>query len=192
MTLDTLTTLCDAMVKLMHPLMEIVVHNRQTGRIAYLSGKRSPRQVGDESLLDDVQPAHLNTLTYSKLNFDGRLVKSISIPIEDTWLVCLNADISVFNTLQQLSAQFLGPVDAQPDSLFKHDWQERLHQTLHHYLHQQGWSFPLLTMAQKKTVLAHLYQQGVFQQRHATNYVAQILGISRATVFNTIKSWRTP
>ena len=49
----------------------------------------------------------LEQIIYPKLNFDGRLVKSISVPIKENEkikaLLCINCDISVFSQMQILS-----------------------------------------------------------------------------------------
>jgi D-arginine utilization repressor len=187
-----LVSICDALVMLLSPLVEVAIHDIKTDRVVYINGVLSGRQVGDASLLSLDDDTNWHQVMYSKLNFDGRLVKSISIPWEDKWLICLNADTSVFSTLLQLSQQFLatGQSADQPEALFKNDWQEKCHVLLHQYCQQKNWSFKQLTTVQKKTLLKYLFDCGAFQEKNAANYISGILGISRATVFNYLKTWR--
>ena len=179
----------DAVVRLMKPLVEIVAHDLESGFIYYIKGGLSKRAVGDLSLLDtgDFQK-DLDKVVYPKLNFDGRIIKAISLPVGSRWLVCINSDVSVFSQMQNMSRHFL-PMDQapQPDSLFKNDWQERLHLAIHSFLEHKAWIFDQLSRSQKRHVVEHLYHQGAFQEKNAADYVAKVLNISRATVFNYLK-----
>jgi len=75
--------------------------------IAYINGTLSNRKAGDPSLLDSEGLTNVDQIIYSKLNFDGRLVKSVSIILEDKYLLCINCDISIFNKMQELSITLL-------------------------------------------------------------------------------------
>lgn len=108
MLLKDLISLCDAFVLLMHPLLEIVIHDLKSDKICYVKGNLSKRKINDLSLLDHEELENdLNTIIYPKINFNGHLIKSISIPLHDQWLVCINCDISIFQQIQNLSQSFL-------------------------------------------------------------------------------------
>ena len=184
--------LCDAIVSLLHPLVEIVIHSLATNTIVYIAGNLSKRRVGDDSLLDlpDFEK-DLGQMIYPKVNFDGRLIKSISVPLEGKWLLCINCDVSVFSQMQNIATSFLHiSPEKQPESLFKQDWQERLHIALYTYVKQKNWSFEGLNQKQKKEIIHHLLQQGAFSEKKASDYIANILGVGRATVFNYLRLWR--
>lgn len=193
MSLSFYVPVLNAITLLLEPLVEIVVHDLESETICYLSGQLSKRQVGDASLLDiDALDKSLDGMTYPKLNFDGRLIKSISVPVDDKLLICINCDISIFNQMKQLSEAVIMPREAHmPNSLFKHDWQEKLHLILHAYLNEQAWCFDNLTQKQKKDVAYYLFQQGAFEEKNAADYIARVLKLGRATIFNYLKSWRT-
>lgn len=192
MELETYKQLCDGFVRLLSPLVEAVIHDLSTRKVIYISGELSNRKAGDPSLLDiDNLENDLHQITYPKLNFDGRLVKSISIPLDDRFLLCLNCDVSIFNQMQSLSQSILSVTQQKgPSSLFKNDWQERVHQALHRVIMKRGWSFGSLTGKQKKDVIKYLFQQGAFSEKGAADYIAQVLGMGRATVFNYLREWR--
>ena len=135
----------------------------------------------------------LDQITYPKLNFDGRLIKSISVPVDDKLLICINCDVSVFAQMQRLSESFLTSHQSMmPDSLFKKDWQEKLHNVIHAYLKEKTWRFDSLTQKQKKAIAYYLFQQEAFTEKNAADYIASALGLGRATIFNYLKSWRKP
>lgn len=184
--------ICNALVLLLKPLVEIVIHNLESERICYIAGNLSQRSIGDLSLLErDELETNLDQITYPKINFDGRLVKSISVPVEDNLLICINCDVSVFSQMKQLSQCLL--ISTQPDmpeSLFKNDWQEKLHHVIHTYLNEKAWRFDSLTQKQKKEVVYYLYQQEAFKEKNAADYIANALDLGRATIFNYLKLWR--
>lgn len=182
----------DAVVQLMQPLVEIVVHDLRKNSIAYVSGGLSARGVNDPSLLarEELDEDGFENITYSKLNFDGRLVKSISVKLDRDWLVCINCDVSVFSHMEKLSQQFLVRSKHKPKSLFKDDWQERLHVAIHDFLNQHSWTFAELSRTQKKAIVHHLYEQGAFKEKNAADYVAKVLKTARATVFNYLREGR--
>lgn len=181
--------ICDAIVRLMDPLIEIVVHDINQNRIVYISGKLSNRKIGDASLLDTEGLNSIDQIVYPKVNFDGRLVKSISVLLEEKWMLCINCDISIFNKMQDLSSALL-QMGNQPQSLFTNDWQEKLHVSIHSYLQNHNLSFDHLSQNDKKTLTKHLFDLGAFHEKNAADYVAKVLGLGRATVFKYLKEWR--
>ncbi len=182
--------ICEAIVQLMNPLVEIVIHDIAQNSIAYISGKLSKRKVGDASLLDTKELNNVDKITtYPKVNFDGRLVKSVSVLLEDKYLLCINCDVSIFNKMQELSGALLKMSD-QPQSLFVNDWQEKLHASINAYLQNHNLSFDQLAQNQKKALGRHLFELGAFNEKNAAVYIAKVLGLGRATAFKYLKEWR--
>lgn len=189
MMLSSYILICDAIVRLMDPLVEIVIHDIAGDSITYINGKLSHRKVGDASLLDTEDLHHIDQIVYPKVNFDGRLVKSISLILEDKYLLCINCDISIFNQMQELSSALL-QMGNQPRSLFTNDWQEKLHVSIHAYLQNHNMSFDHLSQSDKKALAKHLFDLGAFHEKNAADYVAKVLMLGRATVFKYLKEWR--
>ena len=135
--------LCNSIVLLMAPLIEVIVHDLVSGEIYYINGGLSKRKVGDLSLLEPSEfEKNIDQITYPKINFDGRLIKSISVPVDNKWLICINADASVFSQMKSLGEVFLNTMkESKPESLFKNDWQEKLHVAIHDFLKDQGLKF---------------------------------------------------
>lgn len=189
MSLSNYILICDTIVRLMDPLVEIVIHNIAQDSITYINGRLSNRKIGDASLLDTEGLGNVDQIIYSKLNFDGRLIKSVSVILEDKYLLCINCDISIFNKMQELSSTML-QMAGQPQSLFTNDWQEKLHVSIHSYLQNHNLSFDHLSQSDKKTLAKHLFDLGAFHEKNAADYVAKVLGLGRATVFKYLKEWR--
>ena len=107
MALSDYIPICDSIVLLMAPLIEVVIHDIESDTILYIKGSLSRRKPGDQSLLHTDKMADVDKIIYPKINFDGRLVKSISVVLEAKWLLCINCDVSVFNQMKTLSHVFL-------------------------------------------------------------------------------------
>ncbi|MFK7968251.1 MAG: PAS domain-containing protein [Rickettsiaceae bacterium] len=126
MIISNYIALCNFIVILMKPLVEVVIHDLTSDTIYYINGNLSNRKLGDPSLLKIKNfETDINKTIYPKINFDGRLVKSISIPVENKWLICINCDVSIFNQMKNLGTVFLNQDEtSKPENLFKNDWQE--------------------------------------------------------------------
>lgn len=153
--------------------------------------------MGDSSFLDiDLKQLEyqIDQVIYPKVNFDGKLIKSVSLPIKDGYriiaVMCLNVDVSVFSQMHQLAQAFLLPPTNQPEILFKNDWQEKVHQALYQWLGDHYLKIESLTNLQKKQVVKEMHAQGAFHEKKAADYIASILGLSRASVFNYLKEIR--
>lgn len=195
MALDAYIEISHAINQLMGPLVETVIHDLHTNKIIFIEGFLSKRKVGDPSLLeDDIKNlAHdLAQTVYSKLNFDGRLIKSISIPIKEKHtivaLLCINFDITVFQELGELAHVILNKqMSKQPEVLFKNDWQERINEFVYNMLKKNELSFDTLTNKDKQKIVQSLYEQGAFSEKNAAEYIAKIMDMSRATIFNYLR-----
>ncbi len=192
MTISNYIPLCNSIVMLMKPLVEVVIHDLASDTICYINGNLSKRKSGDPSLLKTKEfEVNIDKIIYPKINFDGRLIKSISIPVESKWLICINCDISVFNQMKDLGEVFLNQDEInKPESLFKNDWQERLHIAIHTFLDKKKWNFDDLNASKNKELVGYLFTIGAFAEKNAADYVAHILKLGRATIFKYLKELR--
>lgn len=177
---------------LLHPFAEVVLHDLQTNCVVSIFNSFSHRQIGDDSLLDEIEFDESKDIIgpYEKLNWDGRRLKSISIMIRDSsqkpvGLLCINLDVSKFDECRQLIDHFLATkaLMPNPQEVFKDDWQERINIFVHDHLRQQHKSLENLSRSDKQELVELLYQKGAFKQKNAANYVGKVLGIARATVY---------
>ncbi len=185
---DNTYKILEAFVALLNPLVEVVIHNINTNKIEYINGNLSNRKVGEDSMLAEI--TDITDLSYAKINFDGVLVKSISIKLNANQLLCINCNISIFQQMLEITKILTKTEQPQPESLFKNDWQEKIHIALHAYIKNKSWNFNSLNNTQKKEIAQYLYTQGAFVEKNATDYIAKVLKLGRATLFNYLKQWR--
>ncbi|CRM72126.1 MULTISPECIES: helix-turn-helix transcriptional regulator [Pseudomonas] len=189
--------IADAIATLFFPHAEVVLHDLRTQTVDYIANNLSKRSLGDDSSLDDMlagDVSEVNIGPYEKLNWDGQKIRSLSTVLHDhkgrrLAMLCINLNISMFETAKAALDMFLSPskLIAQPDALFRDDWQERINTFLHAWLRERQLSLNLLTRDHKRELVLALHAEGAFKGKSASNYVANVLGMGRATVYKHLK-----
>lgn len=192
--------IAEMFAKLLHPFAEVVIHDLETDTIEAIYNPFSKREIGDDSYLDrwdfTVDPNDNVIGPYEKMNFDGRHLKSISLVLRDDshkaiGFLCVNMDISVFETYRDTLQVFLSNNDRSitevKQGLFKDDLYEQMNMFIRNYCLNKSIGLEAMTRDDKKHLIVSLHDKGAFKGKNATNYVARILGISRASVYNYLK-----
>ena len=188
----------DAMAKLFEPYVEAVIHDLATEQVAYIANNFSNRLIGEPSLFDQIGYFETNEHDvigpYEKINWNGRKIKSISVVLraaagDAIGLLCVNMDVSEFDRIQKMLRLFVTPsimVD-QPDLLFKQDWHEKINLFIYGWAKDRGLGLETLTREQKRELVGTLSDNGAFSGKNAAGYIARVLNMSRATVYNYLK-----
>ena len=191
--------LADSIARLFAPHAEIVLHDLTTNTIAYIANCFSKRRPGDSSLLDivDLDFGQAIIGPYTKTNWDGRRLKSVSTVIRDetgrpVGLMCINHDIEAFSlALEQLSAIVTTAAPLRhATELFAADWRERINDEIAAFLTARNMTIAGLDPTMTEDLVGQLDRSGYFGIRNATTYIADILGVSRATLYNRLNAAR--
>lgn len=195
--LDNFRAIADAIATLFFPHAEVVIHDLRTQKIDYIANNISKREVGDDAALEDMlseKVSERNIGPYEKLNWDGQKIRSLSSVLRDSQghplaVLCINLNISLFENAKAALDLFLSPnkLIPQPDSLFRDDWQERINTFLHNWLRERQLGLNLLTREHKRELVLALHAEGAFKGKSASNYVANVLSMGRATVYKHLK-----
>ncbi len=188
-----------AIVELFHPFVEAAVHDLEQGKIAAIYHNLSQRKVGDKSPLAEFKiaieefPDYFPS--YYKKNWDGKPLKCTSITIRNAAgkpvaLICFNIDASFAQESYKLLETFLKVKEEadNPVELYGGQFEEQASALIEEYLKENNLSLPHLNREQKRDLVQHLYQKGIFNFKNAAPYLAQLLDISRASVYNYIKA----
>jgi predicted transcriptional regulator YheO len=187
-----------AIERLLHPHAEVVVHDIKLNQIVAIFHPFSKRRVGDSSLLTKEEMAMLEDSVgpYEKTNWDGRKLKSVSSVIRDeknnvVGMLCINLDISQLEKLNDLMTSFIDveSFSPQPTPLFKDDWQEKINRYVHAYLIENHLTLESLNRSEKQKLINHLNTVGAFSAKNAALYIAQVIGVSRATIYNYLANF---
>ncbi len=192
--------ICDAIAQLFRPHVEVVLHDLETEKIFYIANSYSKRRAGDSSLNEPEPTFDLSDDVigpYGKTNWDGRRLKSITAVIRDlegkpAGLLCINLDIEAFSgALQQLRKLIELPKPSkQPASLFSKDWREGVNNIVGQFLDARNVALAGLTSEEIDDLLLELDRHGIFEIRKAVPYVAKVLRLSRATIYNRLGTAR--
>lgn len=197
MSLENYIPIAEMIAKLFYPFAECVVHDVMENKIVAIFNSFSCRNMGDESCLDGAVFQSLIIGPYSKCNYDGRKLKSMSVVLknaqqEAVGLLCVNVDVSVFDHCQAMLSGFLNvgscaEISTESNELFKNDWYEKINTYIQDYCREHQLPITALSRAHKRSLVNALQSAGALDAKHATQYVANALNISRASVYNYLK-----
>lgn len=195
MDLNLYFPIAEAISLLLHPHAEVVLHDLKTGLISGIYNNFSKRKVGDESLLEEYEEFPDVFPVYLKTNWDGKKIKSVSATLRDSkkkaiGLLCINLDLTKWEELHQFLEGWLNhATHPQSSLLFKDDWREKINSYVSDYLTKAGTTLKLLSKDKKKALVLALHKEGAFKAKNAASYVADVLDLSRATVYNYLKGY---
>ena len=132
---------------------------------------------------------------YAKVNWDGATLRSISILQHrpdgtPAYVICINHDQADLLALRRV-AEALGPApldDPAPQAFLRNDWHDRLNGYASAWCRDRGLRIDTLGRRDRRALVGDLSASGALAERHAAAYVARMLGVSRATVYNDLKA----
>ncbi len=196
-----LEPLAEAIGKLLHPMAEVVVHDLETNKIAQIYNAFSGRKVGDPTHLEDLDGLDRGPDVhgpFGKRAADGRRLKYVAAVArgaagEPRVLVCINLDVTDLAAVGRSVSAFLGGGDQDSsalDDLFDDDWQERITSFVDRYLEERQCSLRRLSKSERGELVRALREAGAFRAKHAAAFTANVLGVSRATIYNDLGAGR--
>lgn len=197
------TPIAESISLLFSPYVEVVIHDIETDSIVYIANAYSDRKIGDSSQLgylneDDGFPyGEAVEGPYENAGNRGQRMRSISSALKNekgktVGLMCINADFSVMETSLNVLERFLRPMtlDAPPKVLFQHDWKDNIKIEIRHFLDEHNLSFDGINVRYRKILIENLESKNLFYVRKSIEQLADIIGVSRATIYNDLKSIR--
>ncbi|MGH6934311.1 MAG: helix-turn-helix transcriptional regulator [Dongiaceae bacterium] len=192
--------ICDAIAQLLWPHAEVVLHDLATREVFYIANSYSKRRAGDSSLNEPEPAFDLSAQVigpYRKTNWDGRRLKSVTAVIvgpnrKPAGLLCINHDVEAFAAaLDQLGSLIALPSPSrQPAALFSNDWREAVNTIIGEFLVARNVTLAGLASDDLDDLIAQFARHGTFEIRKAVPYVADLLKLSRATIYNRLASLR--
>jgi predicted transcriptional regulator YheO len=179
------------------PFCEVVVHDllHADHSIVAIHNNLSGREEGDPTtelglarIADETYPQVI--ANYANQFADGRQVKSTSIGIKDSGgqyvaALCLNVDLTLFGTLQNMLGQFVstGDTNGLKESLDP-PGADGIRQRIDQFAARLATTPRTLKAPERRALMSELRESGSMEVRRAMEIVALHLGVSRATVYN--------
>jgi predicted transcriptional regulator YheO len=183
----------DGLALLFSPFVEVVVHDLAQDCVAHVANPLSPREAGDPSGLKEIRFDADQIGPYEKINFDGRRIKTHSVVLrgrdrKPLGLLCINADVTAFDAARRMLQGFLGVPEtlAAVEPAFRDDWHEKINRFVAAWAAERRITLDRLDRDGRRDLIAALHEIGGFEGRRAATYVATILGVSRATIYNEL------
>jgi len=197
---EALSRLALALQRLLHPLCEVVIHDFADleHSIVFIAGNLTDRSVGGAAtdlLLACVKNGETDKDLDNYLTSlpNGRIMKSSTIFLRDEaghayGAFCVNVDVTAFITFRKQLGAFLTVEEkGEVTELFSDDIRETIEAMIAETMYEIGDSQPLLSRESKVKLVARLSEKGAFQVKKAVPIVADLLGLSRATVYNYLR-----
>ncbi len=193
--------ICVSLRRLMPNTLEIVLHDLTSGKVAYIENSFSPRKIGDDSLLDtanyEVELRSDYTIgPYQKSNSDGSKIKSVSSLIKDDegiaiGLLCINLRVNALEAASQILQEIVSITSINvPAPILKNDWRELANSIISKALGTRKLSLNSIRRSDRIDIVRELAAAEVFEARGSVDYVAEALGVSRANIYELLKSSR--
>lgn len=194
--------IAEALGKMFAPCCEVVLHDltQPEHSIVAIECALSGRKVGEPAtemgLARIKNPAFPDVVqNYPNTFPDGRPVKSTSIGLRNSKgkcvaALCLNLDVSLFSSMQKVLEQFtsagdkLAPVRETLRARSLHD----VRQAIEHFSAQNNLQPRSLSLQQRRELIGKLEESGLLQLRGAASMAADVLGISRTSIYNALKN----
>ncbi|MET1073737.1 MAG: PAS domain-containing protein [Umezawaea sp.] len=194
-------TIATALGRMFPGLCEVVLHDLRDPEhtIRVIENNLSGRAIGDPATEIGVariqDPDYPNVIqNYPNTFPDGRPAKSTSIGIknsEGTYIaaLCLNLDVSLFATVAR-SLHNLVRTDEQEQPLVENlraRTVDELRSVVEEFAAARGQTPRSLGAAARKELLRSLKESGFLDVKHSVPVLTDILGVSRATVYNYVR-----
>ena len=195
--LQQYTEVANAMARLFRPFLEVVIHDLKSETLAYIANPFSLRRIGEPSLLHEIDFSPSDRLIgpYRKTGADGRRIRAMSVTLRDArdkpiGVMCMNFDCMDFDTVRR-TIELLVPQPSsteRPPAIFAEDWDERINEFIVNWCTERGTTVQRLQRDDRRALVCALANDGAFNVKRAPLHVARILGLSRATIYNYLRT----
>ncbi|GGJ64975.1 helix-turn-helix transcriptional regulator [Streptomyces brasiliensis] len=183
-------------------LCEVVLHDLRDPQhaIRAIENNLSGRHVGDSAtelgLARIADPQYPSVIQNYPNQFpDGRPAKSTSIGIKNAAgeyiaALCLNLDVSVLSPVTLALSNLVATESdyrEQPLETLRDRNARELRETVEALAAERAGTPRSLNRANKKELVQQLHRDGFFESHDAAQAIADLLGVSRATVYNYTK-----
>jgi trans-2,3-dihydro-3-hydroxyanthranilate isomerase len=181
------TQLVRSLVDLFYPLVELTLLDAK-GSIQEIFNAFSTLKEDQECDVKNCQTGK----PFPELLVAGRNVRCLVHPLhrdkEVVGYLRLRYDLTHFKNLQEQLNVLVQATTGYPSQGTTDPWKESIDQIITHYLIENKINIQAITAKQKRELISRLQNKGLFDFKESSAYVASKLQISRATVYNYLKT----
>jgi len=193
-------TIATALGRMFPGLCEVVLHDLRdpAHTVRVIENNLSGRKIGDPATEIGVariqDPDYPNVIqNYPNTFPDGRPAKSTSIGIKNSEGVyiaalCLNMDVSLFATVSRSLHNLISTDDQQQPltETLRARTVDGLRALVEEFAASRGKTPRALTPPDRRELLRNLKENGYLDVKHSVPVLTDILGVSRATIYNYV------
>jgi predicted transcriptional regulator YheO len=86
-----------------------------------------------------------------------------------------------------MALSWLGAPVVMPEVLFKEDYREQINAYISTFLQKEGLTLKSLNREKTRDLIRALHADGAFKTKNAAVYIAEVLRLSRATIYNYLR-----
>jgi predicted transcriptional regulator YheO len=193
-----------ALQRLMGPTCEVVIHDFSDFEhsIMHIEGDVTHRTVGGAAtdlLLTKVAGDDTREDLHSYFTSlpGGKLMKSSTVFLRDkkgkaVGAFCINLDVTAFTSFRGVLDSFVKSEDrGETVEKMSDNFQDTVQSVVTETLFEVGGSLPLVNRDDKIDLIARLDSKGIFRVQKAVPIVADMLDMSRATIYNYLREARS-
>jgi predicted transcriptional regulator YheO len=181
---------------------EIVVHDFNSPESSIISienGSLTGRKIGDtlDALGFQLLKTHpaSDLLNYRTKTKEGKELRSSSVFLRDEkgqifGALCINIDVSGLQKAQEWLQEALGSASTTIDERFEHSVDEVLENLIQNAISSIGKKTADMTREDKVAIVAYLEAKGAFLIRYSVERVAELLGMTKYTIYNYLDEIR--
>ena len=200
--LNFVSRLTDALGQTFGKYCEIVVHDfdsPESSIIAITNGSLTGRKVGDTldalgfQLLKNHPASDL--INYRTKTKEGKELRSSSVFLRDEkghifGALCMNIDVTALLKAQEWIQEALGSASTTIDERFERSVDEGLETLIQNAISSIGKNPADMTREEKVAIVAYLETKGAFLIRYSVERVAELLGMTKYTIYNYLDEIR--
>ena len=197
---EQLEQIVDGLAQTFAPFCEVVLHDltQPENAIWMIKNPLSQRKAGEPAT--ELGMARIANREYPQViaNYansfsDGRRVKSTSIGIKNAngdyiAALCLNVDMTIFNSLQGVIAQFSNTVPQGIEESLSPMGPDAIRALIEEYAARNATTPRSLKAEQRRELLSELKKSGCLEIRRAQEIIGAHLGVSRATIYSDVRT----
>jgi len=198
--LGILERVAEGIVAVVGPFCEVVIHDFSDLEhsavivVGDVSGRKPGAPVPDLEFVS----SELNAETPDQLNYRIKIgskeLQSSTIWIKDEdgnpcGAMCININYDELNEASKILERFIAPVKKEPEFIVQDTWakdtDELISLSVTAYLRQENIShIEAMTQEEKLKLVEAVEKQGLFKIRGAATRLAEILNVTRASIYN--------
>ncbi len=202
--ISTLASVCEGVVALWGPRCEAILHDFSNleHSVVHVSGNITGRAIGapltDLGLQVLTSGSHdQDVLVYHAKAPNGALLKSVSILIRErprgriVGALCINVEIEQLQRVREMLGDLVSvPTNGSAPEHFVSSPREVIQTVMSKMLAERGWIIRDLARERRQELIGALDERGAFSFRSAPSIVADLLGVSRFTVYKDLKLYK--